>query len=197
MDHRVLGVGANLDQQIAMTQRRIQRIIWKARHLLQRFRLVLLQTIASVKERFADRHRYGQIIWGDKRPENARIHRRHARVRRFGCRAACRQKRNTFRQHAEQTFQVRFVAGQRVKGDHHHGRLLWRQNPTLMLAVKRLRFHPRIGGERTRRALRFCRMRYRAAASQRERTSQCPHAFQQSTSGRFRDAVLFFLVHDA
>ncbi|MNY62251.1 hypothetical protein D3C86_1990370 [compost metagenome] len=66
-----------------------------------------------------------------------------------------------------------------------------------MLAVKRLRFHPRIGGERAWRALRFCRMRYRAAACQRERTTQRPHAFQQSTPGRFRDAVLFFLIHDA
>ncbi len=54
MDDSVLGVGTNLQQHIAMAQRRIQRIIRETGHFLQLFRHLRFQAIAFIKQRGAD-----------------------------------------------------------------------------------------------------------------------------------------------
>ena len=51
VDDSVLGVGTNLQQQIAMAQRRIQRIIREAGHFLQLFRHLRFQAITFIEQR--------------------------------------------------------------------------------------------------------------------------------------------------
>ena len=51
VDDRVLGVGTNLQQQITMAQRRIQRIIREAGHFLQLFRHLRFQAITFIEQR--------------------------------------------------------------------------------------------------------------------------------------------------
>ena len=68
VDHRVLRVSANLQEQIAVAESSIQRVIRETRHFLQRFRLLFCQPVTFIKQRFAQRHRNGQIIRGDERP---------------------------------------------------------------------------------------------------------------------------------
>ena len=141
VDHRVLGVGADLQEQVAVTKGGIQGIIREARHFLQRFRLLFCQPVARVKQRFSQRNGYGQVIRGNEWPQNAGVHWRQTRVRRIGRRSTGGKKRDARRQQAEQTFQIGFITGQRIKGHQHHRRLLRRQDTGLMLAIKRLRLH--------------------------------------------------------
>ena len=145
VDYRVLRIGANLQKQIAVAEGGVQGIIRETRHFLQRFRLLFCQPVARVKQRFSQRNGYGQVIRGNEWPQNAGVHWRQTRVRRIGRRSTGGKKRDARRQQAEQTFQIGFIAGQRIKGHQHHRRLLRRQNARLMLAIKRLRLHAGVG----------------------------------------------------
>ncbi len=120
VNHRILSVGADLDQQIAMTQGRIQGVIREAHHLLQRFGFLRGETKAIVKQRGPQRYRHGQVIRGNIGTQDPRVHRRQTRVLRIGRRAAGGQKCNALRQKSEQTFQLAFIAGQYIKGHQHH-----------------------------------------------------------------------------
>ena len=49
VDHRILSIGADLQQQVAMAQRGIQRIVGEAGHRLQLFRRFIRETKALIK----------------------------------------------------------------------------------------------------------------------------------------------------
>lgn len=68
VDHRILSIGADLQQQVAMAQGGIQRIIGEASHRLQFSRHFIRETKALIKQRMADRDGDGQVIRGNPRP---------------------------------------------------------------------------------------------------------------------------------
>ncbi len=49
VDHRILSIGADLQQQVAMAQRGIQRIVGEAGHRLQLFRCFIRRAKTLIK----------------------------------------------------------------------------------------------------------------------------------------------------
>ncbi len=164
VDYRVLGIGADLQQQIAVALGGIKRIVGKARHGLQLFRLQRLQAKTFVKQRYAHRNRNGQVIRRDLRAQNTGIHRRQFWIGNRRRRTACGQKGDARGQQLKQPYQFIFVTGQHVEGDQHHRGLLRRGDARLMLPVERLYLLSRIGRNRSGRETVGCGMKWTTAA---------------------------------
>ena len=171
MDHRVLGVSANLQQHITMTQCCIQRVVRETRHLLQLFRHLQRKAKPLIKQRMPHRQCNSEIIRRNVSAENAGIEWRQARIGRFWCHSALSQKSKPLSQQTKQPLKIGFIAGQHIKRHQHHCSLLWCQNARLMLTIKRLFLIARFWRKRTRRTLHFLRMSDRATPCQRQRAN--------------------------
>ena len=131
-------IGAELQRDIAVATRGVQRVIRKRCHTLQLPRLDLSQAKALIKQRGADRQRNGQPIRVDGRAKNARVDRRITRVALLVA-AALGEKGNALAQRAQQLLQPVAVTRQHIKG-HQHAYSRARGSDALLLVTV-----PRVG----------------------------------------------------
>jgi len=118
VDIGVRGIGAKLQAQVAVALGRIQGIVGEALHAAEALGLYLGQAKTLIEQGLAHGYGDGQVVRGDHRAQDARVHGRQLGVD-LGDRPAFYQKGDALIEGAQQAFEVFAVRGQHIKGHQH------------------------------------------------------------------------------
>ena len=161
MDVRFRGVRAELQNDVAVAEMRVERVVGKLLHSDQARRLQSLQPVALVEQRRAERDGHRQIVREDTWPKQAVVGRWISRVegRRL---AALHEKGDAFGQGSKQPLEPGAIVGENVEARDQRSRRLRRDHARLVKAMKRLRILRAVIAGSQRSGRRRARLRARA-----------------------------------